>query len=207
MPTASGTSSSNPGSGRPCATSASAASRRTPASSSPATASGAARAPGRRGRTADAARPDAVQRRRERGGRTARENVADLVDPRSFVEYGRLAIAAQRQRRDLQELIERTPADGLVAGTATIAGKPCAVLSYDYTVLAGTQGALGHRKKDRLFELIERMRLPVVLYAEGGGGRPGDIDYPVVSALDARAFALWAKLSGLVPRIAIVHGR
>ena len=74
-------------------------------------------------------------------------------------------------------------------------------------MLAGTQGALGHRKKDRLFELIERMRLPTVFYAEGGGGRPGDTDYPVVSALDTRAFALWAKLSGLVPRIAVVAGR
>jgi len=81
------------------------------------------------------------------------------------------------------------------------------VLSYDYTVLAGTQGALGHRKKDRLFELIERMRLPTVFFAEGGGGRPGDTDYPVVSALDTRAFALWAGLSGLVPRIAVVAGR
>jgi acetyl-CoA carboxylase carboxyltransferase component len=81
------------------------------------------------------------------------------------------------------------------------------VLSYDYTVLAGTQGVLGHRKKDRLFELIERMRLPTVFFAEGGGGRPGDSDHPVVSALDVRAFALWAGLSGLVPRIAVVAGR
>ncbi len=161
----------------------------------------------------DAARPDAVERRRAAGGRTARENLADLVDPGSFVEYGRFAIAAQRARRELRELIERTPADGLIAGTARINGElfgeraACAVLSYDYTVLAGTQGALGHRKKDRLFELIERMRLPTVLFAEGGGGRPGDSDYPVVSALDTRAFALWAALSGVVPRIAIVKGR
>ena len=81
------------------------------------------------------------------------------------------------------------------------------MLSYDYTVLAGTQGVLGHRKKDRLFELIARMRLPTVFFAEGGGGRPGDTDYPVVSALDTRAFALWAKLSGVVPRIAVVKGR
>ena len=81
------------------------------------------------------------------------------------------------------------------------------MLSYDYTVLAGTQGALGHRKKDRLFELIERMRLPTVFFAEGGGGRPGDTDYPTVSALDVRAFALWAGLSGVVPRIAVVKGR
>ena len=161
----------------------------------------------RRAATRDEARPDAVARRHAAGGRTARENVADLVDPGTFVEYGRLAVAAQRGRRDLEELIARTPADGLVAGTARVDGAPCAVLSYDYTVLAGTQGALGHRKKDRLFELIERMRLPAVLFAEGGGGRPGDTDYPVVSALDTRAFALWARLSGLVPRIAVVAGR
>src|SRR3954454_3240042 len=125
----------------------------------------------RRALTEDAARPDAVERRHAAGGRTARENVADLIDPGSLVEYGRFAIAAQRARRDVDDLIARTPADGLVAGTAPVKGAPCAVLSYDYTVLAGTQGVLGHRKKDRLFELIERMRLPTVFYAEGGGGR------------------------------------
>jgi acetyl-CoA carboxylase carboxyltransferase component len=167
----------------------------------------------RRALTEDGARAEAVDRRHAGGARTARENIADLVDPGSLVEYGRFAIAAQRGRREVQDLIERTPADGLVAGTARINGElfgedsACAVLSYDYTVLAGTQGALGHRKKDRLFELIERMRLPTVFFVEGGGGRPGDTDYPVVSALDTRAFALWARLSGLVPRIAVVAGR
>lgn len=167
----------------------------------------------RRALTEDAARPEAVERRHAAGGRTARENLDDLVDPGSFVEYGRFAIAAQRGRRELEDLVARTPADGLVGGTARVNGElfgeraACAVLSYDYTVLAGTQGALGHRKKDRLFELIERMRLPTVFFAEGGGGRPGDTDYPVVSALDTRAFALWAKLAGVVPRIAVVAGR
>jgi acetyl-CoA carboxylase carboxyltransferase component len=163
--------------------------------------------------TRDEARPEAVRRRHDAGGRTGRENIEDLVDAGSFVEYGRFAIAAQRGRRELDDLIARTPADGLIGGTARVNGElfgeraACAVLSYDYTVLAGTQGALGHRKKDRLFELIERMRLPTVLFAEGGGGRPGDTDYPVVSALDTRAFALWARLSGLAPRIAVVAGR
>ena len=167
----------------------------------------------RRAATLDEARPEAVEHRHRAGVRTARENIDDLVDPGSFVEYGRFAIAAQRARREVQDLIERTPADGLVAGTARINGElfgeqaACAVLAYDYTVLAGTQGVLGHRKKDRLFELIERMRLPTVFFAEGGGGRPGDTDYPVVSALDTRAFALWARLSGTVPRIAVVSGR
>ena len=161
----------------------------------------------RRALTEDAARPDRVARRRAAGGRTARENVTDLVDPGSWVEYGRLAIAAQRQRRDLEDLVVSTPADGLLAGTARVGGHPCAVLSYDYTVLAGTQGMIGHRKKDRLFELIERMRLPVFFFAEGGGGRPGDTDFPGVSWLETRAFAMWARLSGRVPRIAIVKGR
>jgi acetyl-CoA carboxylase carboxyltransferase component len=161
----------------------------------------------RRELTEDAGRPDAVSKRHERGGRTARENVADLVDDGSWVEYGRYAIAAQRLRREVDELRAATPGDGLLAGTATVDGTPTAVLAYDYTVLAGTQGAVGHLKKDRMFELIERMGLPVVFFAEGGGGRPGDTDFPVVSALQVRAFALWAGLSGKVPRISIVKGR
>lgn len=167
----------------------------------------------RRSLTLDEARPEAVERRRARGGRTARENVEDLIDPGTFVEYGRYAIAAQRARSDEEDLVARTPGDGLIAGTARINGDlfgdraGCAVLSYDYTVLAGTQGAVGHLKKDRLFELIEKMRLPTVFFAEGGGGRPGDTDFPAVSALQVRAFALWAKLSGLVPRVAVVKGR
>jgi acetyl-CoA carboxylase carboxyltransferase component len=155
----------------------------------------------------DASRPDAVERRRRTGQRTARENVADLVDRGSFVEYGPLVIAAQRRRRELQDLIERTPADGLVAGVGRVEGTPTAVLSYDYTVLAGTQGLQNHRKKDRLFDVIERQRLPVVFFAEGGGGRPGDTDGVGVSGLDCLAFALWGKLSGLVPLVGIASGR
>jgi acetyl/propionyl-CoA carboxylase alpha subunit/acetyl-CoA carboxylase carboxyltransferase component len=169
---------------------------------------------GRRALTRDAARADAVTRRHASGQRTARENIADLCDPDSFVEYGGLAIAAQRQRRSLQDLIERTPADGLVAGIGRVNGdlfdesrSRCAVLSYDYTVLAGTQGFLNHRKKDRLFELAERLRIPVVFFTEGGGGRPGDTDAPGVAGLDCMAFHLFGRLSGLVPLVGINSGR
>jgi acetyl-CoA carboxylase carboxyltransferase component len=154
----------------------------------------------------DARRPDAVARRHERGRRTARENLADLLDPDSFVEYGPLMYAAQEQRRDKQELIERTPADGLVGGLGAVGGQPCVAMSYDYTVLAGTQGMRNHQKKDRLFELAERRRLPVVLFAEGGGGRPGDVDMPIIAGLDCRAFQFFARLSGLVPLIGIASG-
>lgn len=159
----------------------------------------------RRFLTTDAARPDKVARWHSRGRRTARENIADLVDDGSFVEYGRFVTAAQEQRRPLAELVVEAPADGLVGGTATVDGRPCAVLSYDYLVMAGTQGMRGHRKSDRLIELAGRMRLPTVFFAEGGGGRPGDTDLPLVSALDVSSFALWGELD--VPRIAVVSGR
>ena len=155
----------------------------------------------RRAEMSDEARPEAVEKRRAKGRRTARENVAELCDKDSFVEYGALAVAAQRSRRSIEELVSKTPADGLIGGVGRVDGRPCAVLSYDYTVLAGTQGAVNHRKKDRLFEVISRLRLPVVLFAEGGGGRPGDTDVPTVSGLETMAFALFARLSGLVPSI------
>jgi acetyl-CoA carboxylase carboxyltransferase component len=154
----------------------------------------------------DAARPEAVAKRRERGRRTARENLDDLLDPGSFVEYGPLVFAAQEQRRSRDDLIRRTPADGLVSGAGRVGGDPCIAMSYDYTVLAGTQGWRNHAKKDRLFELAERRRLPVVLFAEGGGGRPGDVDMPIVAGLDCHAFSYFAQLSGLVPLVGIVSG-
>ncbi|HUE07179.1 MAG TPA: carboxyl transferase domain-containing protein [Acidimicrobiales bacterium] len=164
--------------------------------------------------TQDAGRPEATERRHARGRRTARENIEDLCDPGSFEEYGRFVIAAQRARRDRDDLIANTPTDGLIAGLARVNGDlfppeqaRCAVLSYDYSVLAGTQGQMNHKKKDRLFELIERLGLPVVLFAEGGGGRPGDTDTASVTGLDTAAFALFGGLSGKVPLVGIVSGR
>ncbi|MEJ3653511.1 carboxyl transferase domain-containing protein [Actinomycetes bacterium KLBMP 9759] len=161
----------------------------------------------RRFLTTDDARPDAVRRWHARGRRTARENIADLVDEGSFVEYGRFVTAAQECRRPLADLVVEAPADGIVGGTATVDGIPVAVLSYDYLVMAGTQGMRGHRKSDRLIELAGRMGLPTVFFTEGGGGRPGDVDVPLVSALDVESFALWGELAGVVPRIAVVSGR
>jgi acetyl/propionyl-CoA carboxylase alpha subunit/acetyl-CoA carboxylase carboxyltransferase component len=162
----------------------------------------------------DAARPDAVARRRKTGQRTARENIEQLCDEGSFVEYGPLVIAAQRRRRTLEDLIERTPADGLVAGIGTVNADRfgadrarCIAMSYDYTVLAGTQGSQNHRKKDRMFEIAEKWRLPVVFFTEGGGGRPGDTDGIGVAGLDCMAFHYFGRLSGLVPLVGIASGR
>ncbi|MEU8898200.1 carboxyl transferase domain-containing protein [Nocardia sp. NPDC048505] len=155
----------------------------------------------------DAGRAEAVAKRHRLGRRTARENIADLVDAGSFREYGALAIAAQRKRRNDADLIANTPADGLIAGVATIDATRAAVLSYDYTVLAGTQGMRNHGKTDRLLELAHEQRLPVVFFTEGGGGRPGDTDYYGVSGLEVTTFRAMGALSGRVPLIGIVSGR
>jgi acetyl-CoA carboxylase carboxyltransferase component len=160
----------------------------------------------RRAKTLDAARPDAVARRHDAGHRTTRENIDALVDPGTFVEYGGLAIAAQRGRRSVEELIDRTPADGIVTGIGSIHGQKTVVLAYDYTVLAGTQGIRNHRKTDRMLEVAERLRLPVVLFADGGGGRPGDTDSSELFHLVVPTFGSFARLSGLVPRVGIVTG-
>jgi acetyl/propionyl-CoA carboxylase alpha subunit/acetyl-CoA carboxylase carboxyltransferase component len=160
----------------------------------------------RRRGTLDEGRPAAVRERHDKGRRTAREMVADLCDPDTFMEYGALAVAAQRRRRDTADLIARTPGDGMVTGTARIGGLRCAVLVYDYTVLAGTQGVQNHRKTDRLLELARRERIPVVIFAEGGGGRPGDTDQPGFTGLDVPTFHTAAELAGQVPTVAVVGG-
>jgi acetyl-CoA carboxylase carboxyltransferase component len=169
----------------------------------------------RHSRGLDEQRPEAVARRRKTNQRTVRENITDLCDGH-FIEYGALAVAAQRQRRTMEDLTSKTPADGVVAGigqvNASLFGEDkarCLIIAYDYTVLAGTQGYFGHKKKDRMLRLAHEQRLPVVLFAEGGGGRPGDIDADgvVVYGLDLATFAMFAKLSGKVPVVGIVSGR
>ncbi|MGY8683762.1 carboxyl transferase domain-containing protein [Bradyrhizobium sp. UFLA05-153] len=167
----------------------------------------------RQANTRDENRPASVERRRNTNQRTARENVAQLVDDGSFMEYGSLAIAAQRRRRKLDDLIKNTPADGLITGVATVNadkfgsdGARCMVVAYDYTVLAGTQGHMNHKKIDRILTLAEQWRMPLVFYAEGGGGRPGDTDRLGMTGLDGPSFLQFAKLSGLVPVVGVVSG-
>ena len=167
----------------------------------------------RRAELLDEARPEAVAKRRASGQRTARENLADLFDGAEYLEYGGFALAAQRQRRSIEELRRISPADGILTAIGPVnqalvgyERSRCAALVYDYTVMAGTQGYYNHLKTDRLLELAERQRLPIVLFAEGGGGRPGDVDLPPSSGLTVPTFAAYARLSGLVPRVGIVSG-
>lgn len=163
----------------------------------------------------DENRPDAVARRQQKNQRTARANVEDLCDPGRFIEYGALTLAAQRKRRSLEDLINKTPGDGMIAGIGSVNGSlfgddkgRCMILAYDYTVLAGTQGFFNHKKKDRMLKLAYEERLPLIFFGEGGGGRPGDVDADgvMVAGLDLSTFASFARLSGIVPVVGLVSG-
>ncbi len=175
--------------------------------------------------TLDAARPDAVAKRRKTSQRTARENIDDLCDADSFAEYGSLVLTPGTGL-PREEVIRKFPTDGMVTGIGGVNGElfdkqvaRCVVMAYDYTVLAGTQGAINHPKTDRMLELAEKWRLPVVLFAEGGGGRAGTggkreggasttsagqgRDDSAYRPLDTPTFASMGRLSGLVPLVGI----
>lgn len=155
----------------------------------------------------DSSRAEVVAKRRASGSRTARENLNDLFDPGSFSEYGALAIAAQRSKRPLAELQARTQGDGIICGMGTVDGAPVAAMAVDYMVMAGTQGYNHHRKMDRLIELAGRDNLPIVLFAEGGGGRPNDYDvaHLMTAGLNVPSFRQFAAHKGR--KIGIVSGR
>ncbi len=161
----------------------------------------------------DENRPEAVDKRKNKGQNTARENIALLIDENSLKEYGGLTVAAQRFRRSEADLIKNTPADGLICGVASVNKKlfddepqPCCVMAYDYTVLAGTQGAYNHAKMDRMLQVAQKNKWPVILFAEGGGGRPGDVDVQTIAGLNLMTFYEFAKLHGEVPMVSIVSG-
>ncbi|MYB23130.1 MAG: ATP-grasp domain-containing protein [Chloroflexi bacterium] len=157
-----------------------------------------------------------VARRHAKGKRTARENIAQLVEGGTWTEYMPLGVAAQRRVRSWEELRRVSPADGLICGLGTVnadlfdnSTATTAIISYDETVWAGTQGLRGHEKTDRMVETAHRLLTPLVFIAEGAGGRSGDTDaaYTRVAARNVRTFERLAELSGRVPMISITAGR
>lgn len=165
-------------------------------------------------KTSDAYRDAQQQKRRGKGFNTARENLSKLCDPKDFLEYGQLAVAAQRQRKNYETLQSETAADGVITGIGQINtisteadSHAVALVINDYSVLAGTQGYFHHAKLDRIIDIVAQQKLPVIMLTEGGGGRPGDTDITtVISGLQCTTFSRWAGLAGIVPRITVNNG-
>ncbi|MDF5940053.1 carboxyl transferase domain-containing protein [Pseudomonas aeruginosa] len=162
----------------------------------------------------DERRPQALARRRKTGQRTARENVLDLLDEGSFSEYGgfrpgRLASPALRRGVAGAEP-RRWPGRRHRYGGGRQLRRAGRALPGTGLRLHGVRrhpGVMNHKKTDRLLGLAEQWRLPLVLFAEGGGGRPGDTDFVGVAGLDCHTFVGMARLSGLVPLVGVVSGR
>ncbi|EEB83560.1 acetyl-CoA carboxylase family protein [Roseobacter sp. GAI101] len=166
-------------------------------------------------RTLDENRPKAVERRRSRDQRTTREIVSGLCEGGDFHEYGQLVLAGQRRKLGIDALIDISPADGIVTGVGSMNAdrfaedrSQVALLAYDSTVMAGTQGYFGHLKTDRMIEVARERGLASVFFTEGGGGRPNDDDFAetVQSGLKVTTFAEYARLRGWGPRITVSSG-
>ncbi len=165
-------------------------------------------------KTTDDFRENAKNKRHKLNLRTARENLSDLVDKDSFLEYGAFAVAAQKSRKNKDELLMETSGDGVITGFCKINSNiienkstDAVAIVYDYSVLAGTQGYFHHMKLDRICEKAKKYKLPIVIFTEGGGGRPGDTDINTsIAGLHVPTFALWGSLTGRCLRIAINNG-
>jgi len=163
-------------------------------------------APGR-DRAASSAKHDVAVARDQalRGGDAARwptklpvrDRLAVLFDPGTFVEDGLLASAAD----------EGLPADGVITGVGRVEGRPVAVIAHDFTVKAGSWGALTCEKQIRILERADRDLLPVVYLVDSAGGRLTDQMgfYPGRRGASA-IFNLQVRLSGRVPQICCLHG-
>jgi acetyl-CoA carboxylase carboxyltransferase component len=162
--------------------------------------------------TTDHARSEAVTKHRPSGRLTARAIIGSLFELDTFVEIGGLAVASRAWRDPVDELARRTPADGVIVGYGDVAqpdthaaNRRFAVIAYDATVLAGTQGVIGTEKVERVIRQAERERLPVILLANGGGGRPGDLPAGVPHRPLA-IFREFGRLARHVPLIGMATG-
>src|SRR5919204_746050 len=99
----------------------------------------------RRRRNLEMGGAEKVARQHERGKLTVRERIDLLFDPGSFVEFGLLA--HQQPIRGGPTDPEGTPADGVVTGHGQIDGRQVWVIAYDFTVMAGSMGAVGEQYK------------------------------------------------------------
>jgi acetyl-CoA carboxylase carboxyltransferase component len=137
----------------------------------------------------------AASAQRAHGALGARARIALLVDDEEFVEWGPQAGA---------ELDPAPPhGDGVIAGIGTVHGRAAVIISYDVTVLSGTQGPINHAKAGKAIDVATQLRAPVFLLAEGGGIRADG--YPHYEEHVDQLFE-FVRLSGRVPLIGVALG-
>jgi acetyl-CoA carboxylase carboxyltransferase component len=153
----------------------------------------------RRTHARSAIRPESVSRLHAQRKLTARERIELLLDPESFSEMG---IHAHSGHPDLGE---RTPADGVVTGFGTIAGRIVYLASDDATVLGGTRGRVGELKIGRVRAAALKHRAPFIALMEAGAARVQETYGAMAAGLGSR-FGDHFRMSGRVPQVAAVLG-
>lgn len=151
--------------------------------------------------TSDAARSAAVDRQHRRGKLSARERIALLADDGGFVELGALASPGPEAGEQPD-----APGDGVVTGIARVDGRPAAVASFDFTVLGGSNGAVGMAKIERCVERSLRDRIPFIVLCDGGGHRMQEGLDSRLAAPGSQLLQQLVDLSGLVPTVAVMLG-
>ncbi len=135
----------------------------------------------------------------DRGKLTARERLALLLDPDSFVEIGMLAHSQHEPLKD------RTPADGMLAGSGKVDGRTVYVTADDGTVLAGTRGRVAEVKNKRVRDLALKHEKPFIALMEAGAARVQETYGATAAGLGYR-FGDHLKMSGRVPQVGAAVG-
>jgi acetyl-CoA carboxylase carboxyltransferase component len=145
-----------------------------------------------------------IAKQHERGKLTVRERLDLLFDKNTFVEFGLLA--QQQAVRGGDVAADGTPADGVVTGHGEVEGREVWVIAYDFTVMAGSMGAVGEQfKAARVRELALRYRKPIVWLLDSAGAR---IQEASGSTFAGTGFLFYDQvvMSGVIPQVAAMLG-
>lgn len=143
-----------------------------------------------------------IKKQHDAGKLTARERIHLLFDPNSFVELGALA-QSEASEKDIKG--KATPADGCVTGYGKINGRLACVIAYDFTVLAGSIGAVGERKATHIRDMALKQRIPIIWLLDSAGARIQELAGSHF-AQSGQLFYEQVQLSGLVPQVAAMMG-
>jgi len=159
----------------------------------------------RRSRNLGMGGPERIARQHERGKLTVRERLDLLFDPGSFIEFGLLA-HQQSMRGNQAAAPEQTPADGVVTGHGLVDGRQVWVIAYDFTVMAGSMGAVGEQYKcARVREMAMRYRKPIVWLLDSAGARIQEAAGSTFAG-SGQLFFDQVTMSGVIPQVAAMLG-
>ncbi|MBI4595315.1 MAG: acyl-CoA carboxylase subunit beta [Candidatus Tectomicrobia bacterium] len=150
------------------------------------------------------ARSEAIAKQHALGKLSAMERINLLCDPGSYVEYG-LLVKSLGETEDTKNL--DAPRDGVIAGLGNIAGRPAAVVSWDFTVFGGSMGKAGGEKSVRMTRLAMQNGFPLIMLHDGGGHRIHEgLDSRHFARASGEGFLILARMSGWVPIVAGMMG-